>query len=134
MNNLATGWGICGSVVRDKHENVCNLFFSHKHNAFENHPCAFLSLFTHQWSTGNGQTLWSSRSFYQLQCLSILNSNPPLWSLEHSQKPENLPSKFDLFLRSHHGLQLTQGVRMKKMEFLTHIAQCRLLGPATPLH
>lgn len=35
VNNLARGWGICESVVRDKHENVCNLFSSRKHNSLK---------------------------------------------------------------------------------------------------
>lgn len=38
-------------------------------------------------------------------------------------KAKNLPSKFDLFLGSLYGLELTQGD--KEMEFLIHIAQCR---------
>lgn len=35
-------------------------------------------------------------------------------------KAKNLPSKFDLFLPSHHGLKLTQEVRVKKWNLNPH--------------
>lgn len=45
VSNLARGWGICGSVVRDKGENYAIISFDIKTINKKNSPCAFMSLF-----------------------------------------------------------------------------------------
>lgn len=124
VSNLARRWGICGSVVRDKDGNYAIISFDVKtiNKKFLPVPLwayfffskvqAIVRLYDH-WGPFTGRSFFFFYSEFKF----------PFVVVGTQSKAKTLPSKFDLFLGSHHGPELTQGD--KEMEFLIHIAQCR---------
>lgn len=128
MNNLAKGWAICGSIVRDTDEHVCNLLFSCKDNSLKISTAPFWACFL----ISEMQELVCLLDWQGPRCPSVFLfwiqiPLSGLWNMFNSQKP-SLQVWFVLRLSSWVGIYM--GSSGEQMEFLTHIAQSRLSSSA----